>query len=312
MPAPSSSISPTTHSTSTPHSHDPKAFGFVWRSFLAGGIAGCSAKTVVAPLDRVKILFQTESPAYRSSFGVVRTVREIYSNFGIRGLLQGHSATLLRIFPYAAVKFMSYEQYKHIFALKSYPSLTHFFAGSMAGITSVFATYPLELIRVHLAYYPEPIPLSKVIHSISTTPTASSSSQTSTTPIPPRSGVAPFYRGFNATVCGMIPYAGVSFFVYERMKKYHPHSHSWLLLTGGVAGIVSQTLSYPFEVVRRRIQIGRYTTMRDTFTDIYRRHGWRGFYVGLSIGYLKVAPMSMVSFWTYELCKRLFKISSPM
>lgn len=30
--------------------------------FIAGGIAGCLAKSFVAPFDRVKILFQTKSP----------------------------------------------------------------------------------------------------------------------------------------------------------------------------------------------------------------------------------------------------------
>lgn len=34
---------------------------------------------------------------------------QIYREAGVRGLLQGHSATLLRIFPYAGIKFMAYE-----------------------------------------------------------------------------------------------------------------------------------------------------------------------------------------------------------
>lgn len=34
---------------------------------------------------------------------------EIYSTGGVRGLFQGHSATLLRIFPYAGIKFMAYD-----------------------------------------------------------------------------------------------------------------------------------------------------------------------------------------------------------
>lgn len=36
--------------------------------------------------------------------------KDIYAETGVRGLLQGHSATLLRIFPYAAIKFMAYEK----------------------------------------------------------------------------------------------------------------------------------------------------------------------------------------------------------
>ncbi len=38
--------------------------------------------------------------------------KEIHSETGLRGLFQGHLATLLRIFPYAAIKFMAFEQYK--------------------------------------------------------------------------------------------------------------------------------------------------------------------------------------------------------
>jgi solute carrier family 25 protein 16 len=39
---------------------------------------------------------------------------EIYSKNGIIGLFQGNTATLARIFPYAAIKFMAYEQFKMV------------------------------------------------------------------------------------------------------------------------------------------------------------------------------------------------------
>jgi len=42
--------------------------------------------------------------------GAFRAGRDIYGTNGVRGLFQGHSMTLLRIFPYAAIKFMAYDQ----------------------------------------------------------------------------------------------------------------------------------------------------------------------------------------------------------
>ena len=41
--------------------------------------------------------------------GLVGATGRIYRMDGLRGLFQGHSATLLRIFPYAGVKFMAYD-----------------------------------------------------------------------------------------------------------------------------------------------------------------------------------------------------------
>jgi hypothetical protein len=42
--------------------------------------------------------------------GAFRAGTQIYTESGVLGLFQGHSATLLRIFPYAAIKFMAYDQ----------------------------------------------------------------------------------------------------------------------------------------------------------------------------------------------------------
>ena len=50
--------------------------------------------------------------------------RQIYRENGVLGLFQGHSATLLRIFPYAAIKFMAYDQIEHV---RPPPSSSSFF-----------------------------------------------------------------------------------------------------------------------------------------------------------------------------------------
>ena len=59
------------------------------------------------------------------------------------------------------------------------------------------------------------------------------------------------------------------------------------LLSGGFAGLVSQTAAYPLEVVRRRMQVG------GAVGDGHR----------LGIGYIKVVPMVAVSFYVYERSK---------
>lgn len=41
--------------------------------------------------------------------GLLHATAKIYKTTGVRGLLQGHSATLLRVFPYAGIKFMFYD-----------------------------------------------------------------------------------------------------------------------------------------------------------------------------------------------------------
>jgi len=69
------------------------------------------------------------------------------------------------------------------------------------------------------------------------------------------------------------------------------------LASGAVAGAMSQTASYPFEVIRRRMQVGGLTHpeqwmgFAQTVKGIWRNNGWRGFFVGLSVGYVKIVPM---------------------
>jgi hypothetical protein len=46
--------------------------------------------------------------------GVFKAGRDIVKSNGVAGLFQGHSVTLMRIFPYAAIKFVAYEQFKTV------------------------------------------------------------------------------------------------------------------------------------------------------------------------------------------------------
>lgn len=349
-----------------------QSWQYAMRSGVAGGLAACAAKTVVGPLDRVKILFQASNPEFAKYTGTwtgaLRAMRDIYRSDGGRGLYRGHSATLLRIFPYGGIKFLAYEQVR-AFLIHNKEEETHirrFLAGSIAGCFSVFATYPLEVIRVRLAFEtksqnrigladicrtiynekppapraPAAAPQSVAAVSQQAASAIAASTQAVSAVVRQR-GLVNFFRGFTPTLWGMIPYAGSSFVTHDaagdfmRKPSLAPYTvlplsersqrqlapnkpaplRAWAeLATGALAGLVSQTLSYPLEVIRRRMQVGGVVgdghrlTMREVTRNIYRSKGIRGFYVGLGIGYIKVVPMVATSFYVYERMKVVFGI----
>lgn len=348
------------------HRHDPpvcptdedtaprnntRSWDYVWRSGVAGGVAGCAGKTIVAPLDRVKILFQASNPQFAkytgSSFGVVAATKDIYRAEGAMGLFRGHSATLLRIFPYAGIKFLAYEQIRaKIIPQREYETpLRRLLSGSLAGVTSVFFTYPLEVARVRLAFETKRdarSSLTSIWRQIynerpAAKPAAKGVSEAAGSLVDPRGGLVNFYRGFFPTLLGMLPYAGMSFLTHDTVSDLlrHPsiakHTtlpkrrtqasdkpaslRSWAELTsGGIAGLIAQTCSYPLEVIRRRMQVsgavgdGHKMRLGETAVLVFRERGFRGFFVGLTIGYVKIIPMAAVSFYTYERMKLILGI----
>ncbi|KAF8627793.1 hypothetical protein AX15_004219 [Amanita polypyramis BW_CC] len=307
----------------------------VLRSGLAGGVAGCVAKTVVAPLDRVKILFQASNPDFQKYAGTwsgaLRAGTKIYQESGVRGLFQGHSATLLRIFPYAAIKFMTYERIHQILmpSRQQETNVRRFTAGAISGSISVFCTYPLDLIRVRMAYITKTPENSmrpsfmQAVRQIYSEGSNIALSQTTSRGLFLRFPFLKFYRGFSVTSVGMVPYAGMSFLSWGFLRsKFLPPSKSGHrpatpvadLAIGAVSGALAQTVSYPFEVTRRRMQVGGITRPNEwlgwgeTIKLIWQSQGWRGFFVGLSIGYLKVVPMTAVSFAVWQGGKRLLNV----
>lgn len=273
-------------------------------------------------------------------------MRDINRQDGVRGLFRGHSATLLRIFPYAAIKFLAYEQVRSflITSPAQETPIRRLVSGSLAGVTSVFFTYPLEVIRVRVAFETKNdsrSPVSRICREIyNERPPSIARPSTTSAPIAiaavaastPRTGLMNFYRGFTPTLAGMIPYAGMSFLTHDtasdwlRLPALAPYTTTSLsvsrdpnappvlkywaeFLAGGFAGMVSQTASYPLEVIRRRMQVGgavgdgHRLGMAETSAKVWKEAGFKGFWVGLTIGYVKVVPMVAVSFFVYERMK---------
>ncbi|KAG8878486.1 hypothetical protein FRB97_002474 [Tulasnella sp. 331] len=144
--------------------------------FIAGGVAGAASRTVVSPLERLKIIQQvqpknTGDNAYN---GVWRSLVRMWREEGFKGLMRGNGANCIRIIPYSAVQFTAYEQLKKFFSkggTKELDTVTRLTAGALAGITSVSTTYPLDLVRARLSI------LSASLNFASTTSQPPSSQQ---------------------------------------------------------------------------------------------------------------------------------------
>ncbi|KAL7525083.1 hypothetical protein ACHAWF_004003 [Thalassiosira exigua] len=260
------------------------------RNLLAGGLAGMIAKSVVAPIDRIKILYQVTSAVFRLR-DVPRVARSIVEKEGFAALWRGNAATMIRVFPYAGVQFMVFDHCKGRFLGKrrretterggaeplrhrgtiarnpSVPvvkdqrreeglSATESLAsGMIAGCLSVLCTYPLDLARAQLA----------VLRKKKGAPSSEAAGKTrGVGDVLSRGfrtgGVRGLYRGISPTVLGILPYSGVAFTINEQAKRKIKHATgeepttAQRLQCGALSGLFAQTLAYPLEVTRRRMQ----------------------------------------------------------
>ena len=128
--------------------------------FLAGGISGAIAKTCTAPIERVKLIIQTqdanpkiisgEVPRYT---GIVNCFTRVAAEQGIQAFWRGNFVNVLRYFPTQAFNFAFKDTIKGFFP--KYSPKTDFgksFAvnvasGGLAGAGSLTIVYPLDYAR---------------------------------------------------------------------------------------------------------------------------------------------------------------------
>ncbi|XP_076436161.1 solute carrier family 25 member 16-like [Babylonia areolata] len=298
------------------------------KTFVAGGVAGCCAKSAVAPLDRVKILMQAHNTHYKD-LGVYGTFKEVLTKEGALGLFKGNGVQMIRIFPYAAIQFTAFEQYKDWLKprIPNHPHLDRLLAGSLAGLTAVLITYPLDVVRSRVAFQVKAGPLEMGMRGMVRTMRLT------------EGGMRPFYRGIVPSIIGMAPYSGISFYSFTMIKtwcldnypdilgKPCPQNTGGLVLVvpaklvcGGLAGAMAQTVSYPLDVVRRQLQLGKMHSEMKRFEGrswyeimvlVYHDHGMtKGLFRGMSINYLRIMPMVGISFTVYEMTKQFLGLDT--
>ncbi|PAV67768.1 hypothetical protein WR25_04263 [Diploscapter pachys] len=284
----------------------PKDSFSIYKSLLAGACAGAVAKTTIAPLDRTKIYFQVSSTRGYSLKSALKFIRITYKENGFLALYRGNSATMARVMPYAALQFAAFEKYRQLLQVDADGKRTpvkRYIVGSMAAVTATFLTYPLDTAKARLSVSTKM--QYKTLRSVFVKTYA-------------QGGIPLLYRGIIPTITGVIPYAGSSFFTYQTLKLLYfeefqkEPTHLYRMLFGMISGLIGQSSSYPFDIVRRRMQTGRLPDglgPLSALVHIYRTEGLkRGLYKGLSMNWIKGPVAVGVSFTTYEYLRDMLHV----
>ena len=130
------------------------------------------------------------------------------------------------------------------------------------------------------------------------------------------------YNGFGVSVMGIIPYRGVYFGLYDTAREKNPFKDdkgirgvlSKFAIAQSVA-IASGYASYPFDTVRRRLQMQSekppsdwlYKSTSDCFSKIMKEEGLGAFFKGAGANALRTVGSALVLVM-YDQLKTVFEL----
>ncbi|KAM8844094.1 mitochondrial thiamine pyrophosphate carrier isoform 2-T2 [Spinachia spinachia] len=301
--------------------YDPRAQGTALspeEAALAGSAAGMVTRALISPLDVLKIRFQLQIERLSSVRpegkyqGLFQASRCIYSEEGLSAFWKGHVPAQLLSICFGAVQFATFEfltEAVHTSTLyNSQTAGVHFVCGGLAACSATVVCQPLDTLRTRFAAQGETKVYRNLRHAVSTMWRSE--------------GPLTFYRGLCPTLVAVFPYAGMQFFFYNVFKKLsalpskeagNVGGHLRSLVCGSAAGMISKTITYPFDLCKKRLQVGGFEAARvqfgqvrtyrglvDCMVRIGQEEGVRGFFKGLSPSLVKAALSTGFTFFWYE------------
>ncbi|KAJ4000329.1 carnitine/acyl carnitine carrier [Lentinula boryana] len=317
--------------------------------FIAGTMGGAASLVVGFPFDTVKVRFQNPEFAQRYS-STMNAFTTIVREEKFVGLFKGITSPLAAVALMNGLVFASYRFLLKIQldANNDIPTMSQIaLAGAGCGAISSIITTPTELIKIRQQSLTTPTSAKQVAWDIFR-----------------RFGVRGLYRGGTSTILRDSGY-GAYFWAYEATCRYlnsrvpsttrssetslvvhefdhQPNQSSWttLLTAGAVAGIAGWIFTFPFDVVKTRIQgtesshttqplstrlantvsppasypvlsqmystkamhspVNPYRSTWPTIVNSYRSEGIRVFFRGLSPTLIRAIPVNMATFATFE------------
>merc|ERR1712100_987533 len=232
--------------------------------FCLGGVSGAVSKTFTAPIERVKLLIQTQdaNPLIRSGevpryTGIVDCFQRINAEQGFGAFWRGNFTNCIRYFPTQAFNLSFKDTIKKMFP--KYSPKTEFgmfFAvnmasGGMAAAGSLCIVYPLDYARTRLA---------SDVGSGKKTFSGLGDCLVKTAQGP--GGFMALYTGFGVSVVGIVGYRGLQLGTFDTITGLNPWKKDKGLMGAISTFAAAQTAitigagaTYPFDTVRRRLQM---------------------------------------------------------
>ncbi|CAH8438549.1 unnamed protein product [Dicrocoelium dendriticum] len=290
--------------------------------FLAGLTGGAVSTLILHPLDLAKIRLQVNEgtgavkyrPKTRSTIG---TLAEVVQLRGFRGLYLGLVPNVigasgswgLYFLLYAALK--SYVQEGD--GTKALPALHYFGCGAVAGSVTLTIMNPIWVIKTRLCLqYERLTQASQVPSKIACGQFSSVGLWSALVQLWRHEGVAGFYRGYLPGLFG-VSHGAIQFMLYDRMRDMYNASYrkqvvntklsavEYLVLSS-VSKIAASLLTYPYQVVRSRLQDQhrQYSGVLHVIRVLWIGEGLVGFYKGVVPNLLRVTPACAITFVLYE------------
>uniref|UniRef100_A0A915PL36 Mitochondrial carrier protein n=1 Tax=Setaria digitata TaxID=48799 RepID=A0A915PL36_9BILA len=282
---------------------------------LIGGFFGGVTSTIAChPLDLLRIRYSAndgnpQRPQYRNYWHATRSIVVVK---GCKGLYQGLSPNLIGSAVSWGLYFQFYHIIKNICVEKSISigaePVDNVLLGMITGAGILLFTNPVWVAKTRLClqYENERTKYSGFLHCLRT--------------VARNEGVTALYRvhfflptrrGFTPGVIGTV-HGAIQFMLYNRFKDDRlkrlglPPNHILdtvdCLIYSGVSKIIATTITFPYQVLRTRLQDhhAKYSGLMDLVIKTYKMEGMYGFYKGLLMGNLRQLPNVVVTYVTYE------------
>lgn len=269
----------------------------VLTDLAVGGISGAVTKTAMSPIERVKLLMQTQdsnpdviSGKVKRYTGIKDCFVRVNSEQGMKAFWRGNLVNCIRYAPQQGSALAFNDALKQAFP--KYNNKTHFWqsfgvnllSGGMAGGIANTICYPFDFARTRLA---SDVGKGKktfngIIDCIAKTVR--------------NSGVTGLYRGWSITVAGAFVYRAGQLGTFAQIMSMNPYKEDKgpigmiaAFVAAQVARNAVMPFNYPFDTVRRRVMLESEKAPADRIYKsslhcakmVLEKEGLKGMYKGM-------------------------------